>query len=433
MKKTTKLFLLIGIVLTQSLYSQYNGDYQTIKERPLKKELPCEFSWAAVRTATGMRNFTSAHREQPFQGPCLSFAFNAAIETTYMIEYDQMSPLKLSDAYLDMKVFSEDMNAYKTVLESGFEIPKHIPGSFEYMPSTFLPGVDSWFDTAYNSFRLKAMNCINDGRNFVVSAIDEPPTTYEVLDTCGDFVTEDDYLSVDDVIAIPMDIIPTVKDLKEIIIEKGPVVIKVNNEKIGSEYTLQKFKNYTTPSIETLSYHAFTLIGWEDGPGDTTKWIVKDSWLSAGAVSNMMSDTEFIDLLTSETIELYRVENVVKNDTLPNVSTFTVDYDLQCAPVPQPFFLMSIGVELHYAWIGGKLYSKFFVHSNIEADEWEWSILTPSYTTSEIHGSTHSSILLSPHESGYVSLKVRARKDGVWTPWKHKTIYVANGSSGGMY
>ncbi|QKX03989.1 hypothetical protein HN014_03410 [Aquimarina sp. TRL1] len=432
MRNKFTIVLFLWLLIPCIVLGQYQVAYQEVsKEIKPIKNIPCEFSWKAVHTESGMRNFTTPQREQPFQGPCLSYAFNAAIETMYMIEYNETVSLSLSDAYLDMKVFDEDMAVYKTVLESGFKVPEKIPGHYEYTLSDFFPGVDSWFDPVYNNFRTKALNCINEERNFVIAAIDEPPTTYEILDTCGEPVTDFDYLTVSDVIALPFSQVPTVDHLKNIIMTQGPVVLKVTNEETDSGYVLQKFKEYSTSEMTAVSYHAYTLIGWENQTDTTTKWLMKDSWFYGEA--KIVDDEDFIELLSSGTIALYRVENIEKNNTASGVSPFVVDTALQCVPVSPLFTLWSVGVHLDYIWIGGKMYSKFFVHSNLPADEWEWEVITPAYTTSEIHGEMMSSLLVSPHENGSVTVRVKARKDDVWTPWKYKTVYLNNGVSGGMH
>ncbi|MEX0274230.1 MAG: hypothetical protein AB3N16_07630 [Flavobacteriaceae bacterium] len=343
----------------------------------------------------------------------------------YLIESNQSTPIKLSDAYLDMKVFDSQMSAYEAVLESGFKLPKRIPGSFEYMQSTFLPNIDTWMHPAYNGFRVQALQCINQEKNFVVSAIDEPPSVYQVSTTCGDPVVDYDYLKVGDAIPLtPSEVFSTDK-LKEIIIEKGPVVLKVNNTASPSGYPLQKFKNYSTTILPYVNYHAFTLVGWENGAHDTTKWEMKDSWPTA-APSKMMSNTVFMDLFSTGILEMYRVENICKNDARPFSTPFVVDKELQCQEAEEEMIeLYTLGVNLHYIWIAGRMYSQFFIHSNAPADQWEWIVDTPAYTTSEVHQSMFTSILVSPNNvSNMATIRVRARKGNTWTPWKNRTNYL---------
>ncbi|SEC52114.1 Papain family cysteine protease [Tenacibaculum sp. MAR_2009_124] len=384
--------------------------------------LPCEFSWKKVYTTYGTRNFTTPQRNQPFQGPCLSFAFNAAIETMYKIEFNTSSQILLSDAYTDMKVFVGEMPAFKTVLESGFRIPKRSP-----FQSIYLPNVNSWLSTKYNGFRMKALNCINVDRNFRVEPIDTDPGQYEILDACGTSIHEQDNLAALEV--IPINQLNSVDQLKNIILTKGPVVIKVNNVASESGFTLQEFKTYSNSDVSPLSYHAYLMIGWKNGQGNTTEWIFKDSWPIASG--KQLNNTKFLNLLSSGTIELSRVEHILKNGATSQVDDFTVNASLQCVAPQETLELFSIGTLLHHAWIGPHLYSKVFVHSNIQADEWEWNI-SNVYMTSPTNTSTMSSVLISPTSSGLVTIKVRARKGGYWTPWKQKVIHISNGS-GGMH
>ena len=48
---------------------------------------PCKFSWKDLILPNGSTaNFTTPTVGQPYQGPCLAFAFTAAIESMYEIE-----------------------------------------------------------------------------------------------------------------------------------------------------------------------------------------------------------------------------------------------------------------------------------------------------------------------------------------------------------
>ncbi|CAM1359771.1 C1 family peptidase [Tenacibaculum xiamenense] len=412
----------IAFLLSYIAFGQLDKLPDEIHLPVVSYNIPCEFSWEKVYTTYGTRNFTTPQRNQPFQGPCLSFAFNAAIETMYMIEFNTSSSILLSDAYTDMKVFVGEMPAFETVLESGFRIPKRAP-----FQSIYLPNVNSWLSPKYNGFRTKALNCINVERNFRVEPMESNPGEYEILDTCGTSIHEQDNLAAMEV--TPITHLNSVNQLKNIILTKGPVIMKVNNLALDSGYTLQKFKNYSNSEVSPLSFHAYSIIGWENGAGNTTKWLFKDSWPVANG--KQLSNSEFLNLLSSGTIELSRVSNILKNGSASQVHKFIVNPSLQCVTPQETLELFSIGTLLHHVWIGSRLYSKVFVHSNIPADEWEWNI-SDVYMTSLTNAPTMSSVLISPISSGLVTIKVRARKGGYWTPWKQKIVNISNGS-GGMY
>ena len=112
-----KKILLLFLVITTTLFSQ-------------NTPIPCAFSWQNAPTSNGNRNFVTPARVQPYHGPCLSFAFTAAIETLHAMENNINNPnLKLAEAYLDYKVWGA--GDYIPDLNSGFKIPLRSSSAFD--------------------------------------------------------------------------------------------------------------------------------------------------------------------------------------------------------------------------------------------------------------------------------------------------------------
>ncbi|PQJ21562.1 C1 family peptidase [Tenacibaculum sp. SG-28] len=378
------------------------------------QNIPCNFSWENAPTTNGNKNFITSIKNQPYQGPCLAFAFNAAIETKYAIENSINNPtLQLSEAYIDYKVWG--INNFESVLENGFKIPTKNVLNSNF--NTFPPQCNDEFNCHFvNDVR----NCINDTngqKNYSFNMI-EVNNSF-VIDpnnpvTCQSVVSNS--MTVNDVNQISN--INSNDDLKLKILNEGPVILKVNGL-----VNAKKFRNYSTPNTP-FSYHAFTIIGWTND----SEWIVKDSWPSMSGITQTKANVDIIGLINSNNVELYQVSGVSYNGGATSLNPVVLSVT-DCSPVP---VLSNIEVDIDYAFIGGYLYHKFWVISNEGIDNWIWGIDYPngSLKRSQVNNSNYSSVLLSPTNSGMVTVFVNGYKNGIKVT-KERRIYLSNGQLSG--
>lgn len=387
--------------------------------------LPCEFSWEKVPTINGEKDFVTTPRAQPYHGPCLAFAFNAAIETTYGIENDVSGSdlLSLSDAYLAYKVWYT--HSYVPVLNTDFKIPlasgdRNI-NSFPYFKKCRVNNPNPTECNIPRSQVLAYINHPSGQRSFKYHLNDEiSPPEWEVTDggPIGNHVTVGNAYQLDS------NTINSINDIKQKILNNGPIVLRVFGNQ-GGIHNVQKFDDYVLPP-EGLSYHAFTIIGWTSD----NSWIIKDSWPGRADIYDAKPDVDLIKLLNDGYIELYQVSNISYNGSTPSNPQISLA-PINCQP-PVNLQLSSIDLEIDHVYIGGYLYHKFWVSSNTPVDNWVWGISYPngSLKRSQVNGSTTSSILMSPTTSGNVTVYVNAHKDGKVIT-KERNIYLSNGQSTG--
>lgn len=390
----------------------------------IAQDIPCEFSWDSAPTTNGIKDFVTAPKSQPYQGPCLSFAFNAAIETTYGIENNSSSTglFSLSEAYLDYKVWSA--TNYISVLESNFKIPLKTSNSAinSFAPiSCPVNNPDPSGCSIPRSQVLAYINHPSGQKSYNISLnIDVTPPVWQVKDG-GDL---GNYVTVGDVTQLNNSTINSDDAIKQRILNNGPIVLKVSGSQRGIHNAI-KFRDYTIPS-EGLSYHAFTIIGWTND----NRWIIKDSWPGMAAITSTKPNINLINLLNNGSVELYQVSNISYNGSAPSSNHITLAVN-DCQPIVN-VQLSSINLEIDHVFIGGYLYHKFWVSSNTPVDNWVWGIAYPngSLKRSQVNGSTTSSILMTPTTSGNVTIYVRAYKNGQ-TYTKERNIYLSNGQSTG--
>ncbi len=415
---TKRLFLtLILLISAKKLFSQDN--------------IPCEFSWQNAPTTTGIKNFVTDVREQNDQGPCLAFAFNAAIETMYGIEQnkDATNLFNLSDAYLDYKAWNAP--DYLPVLNnSGFKIPVQAPP---------LNG----FAETCNPDRI---NFPCGWRNDIIKFIEDPSgqKSYKFqIDLDGDdqqvrtiVVGKDftqDYVIVKKAYELTTNTIRTIDDIKQRILNHGPVVLRVSGNKNGGLHNATNFRNYTLPDVG-LNFHAFTIIGWTKD----NEWIIKDSWPRMEGIVKTKPNTDIIGLMntslnnsgTKKAVELYQVSRVSFNGgNIPSTPKTKLSIN-NCEPEQETAINLSpISVGIDYVYIGGYLYHKFWTNSNVPVERWVWGIDYPngSLKRSQINSPNSSSVLLSPTTSGNVTVYVNAYIGGKIVATKKRNIYLSNG------
>lgn len=407
----------------------------------LLAQQPDYFSWDEVRTTpTFTRSFVSSVQEQPFQGPCLSYAFVAATEIMYNISFNKLSPntLPLSVAYLDVKDFgATEISDYQQTLQNhGFKLPRRVFSFDEnYRISSFLPSYVA-YDVpeddrgTYRGFVNTAKNRVDNEEHFRIENTETEPDEFWEIDNSysGVSILSNDYLTVGNVHQFnPAD----VEAIKEQILTHGPLVIKVAGNIVPN------FENYSGYS-SSLNYHAYTIIGWEDQSSAVTKWKLMDPWPGDSKIfySKSISNSSLMSWVNNNGIDLGYVDGIKLNGANSTASVFMVDRSLQgTLEVPVTLTLSSIDVDIDYAFIGGYLYHRFWVTSNVDVDSWVWGIDYPNGARkrSQMNGSMTSSVLLSPTTSGVVTVYVTATKDGVQTT-KERIIFLSNGQGfGGIY
>ncbi|EZH74099.1 hypothetical protein ATO12_14590 [Aquimarina atlantica] len=404
-----KSLLLLLLLLSTQLFSQ---------------TIPCDFSWNNAPTTGGNRDFVTSARAQIDQGPCLSFAFNAAIETMYGIENSVYgsSLFSLSDAYLDYKVWNAPN--YLPILNSSFKIPLAVAGGEinAFAPQTCpVNNPDINGCSIPRGSVLAYINHANGQRSYrIFLDTNFSPPVWAVDDggALGNYVT------VGNATQLSTSDINSVNDIKTKILNNGPIVVKVSGIQNGV-HDAKKFRNYNIPAAG-LSYHAFTIIGWTSD----SRWVIKDSWRGMSGIVNTNQNVDIVGLMNSGSVELYQVSGISYNgnNTSTNPTVLSVN---ECIPTIN-LTLSSISLDIDYAHIGGYLYHKFWVSSNIPVDRWVWGIDYPngSLKRSQVDNSDSSSILMSPTTSGLVTVYVRAYKNGQ-TVTKERRIHLSNGQSSG--
>ncbi|CAL2103382.1 conserved exported protein of unknown function [Tenacibaculum sp. 190130A14a] len=390
----------------------------------IAQNIPCDFSWNSAPTTNGTKDFVTEAKSQPYQGPCLSFAFNAAIETTYGIENNVSgnSLFSLSEAYLDYKVWSA--TNYLSILNSTFKIPLTTSNSAINSFAPISCPVNNPDPSGCSIPRSQVLAYINHSsgqKSYNISLnIDVTPPVWQVTDggALGNYVTVGNAYQLDN------NALNTDEDIKQKILDDGPIVLKVSGSQSGI-HNATKFRNYTIPA-GGLSYHAFTIIGWTND----NRWVIKDSWPGMATIGTTKPNIDIKSLLNSGSVELYQVSNISYNGSSPASNPISLAVS-DCQPIVN-LQLSSINLEIDHVYIGGYLYHKFWVSSNTSVDNWVWGIGYPNGARkrSQINGSTTSSILMTPTTSGNVTIYVRASKNGQ-TVTKERNIYLSNGQSTG--
>ena len=389
------------------------------------QDIPCDFTWNSAPTTTGTKDFVTAVRSQPYQGPCLAFAFNAAIETVYGMENNVSgsSLFSLSDAYLDYKVWHSPF--YLPTLNSTFKTPlKALSLSINNFAPSSCPvnNPDLNGCTIPRSQITSLINHPNGQRSYSIffNTNVEPPV-WDVEDggALGNYIT------VGNAVELTSSSITSIDDIKTTIMNDGPIVVQVSGIQ-NNIHDATLFRNYTIPSAG-LSYHAFAIIGWTDDD----RWVIKDSWPGMAGIVNTKQNVGIINLMNSGSVKLYQVSTISYNGGTAANNPITLS-TTECTTSTVPLELSNIGLEIDYVTIGGYLYHRFWVTSNLSVDNWVWGIDYPNgaYKRSQTNGTHSSSILMTPWNSGTVTVYVRAHR-GSETVTKERVIYLFNGQSSG--
>lgn len=402
----------------------------TLSTKLFCQDIPCAFSWANAPTTSGNQGFVTPIRSQIDQGPCLAFAFNAAIETTYGIEnsVNSSSLFNLSDAYLDYKVWHAPF--YLRDLNSNFKIPLTTSGE-----------EINGFAPARCPVNNPNLNGCNIRRGDITQYIEHPSGqrsyrifiddigTGQPVWSVGDGGPLGNHVTVGNAIQLGTSDINSVEDIKRRILNDGPIVVSVSGSQNGLHDAV-KFRNYNIPSAG-LSYHAFAIIGWTSD----SRWVIKDSWPGMPGIVNTKQNVGILSLMNSGSVALYQVSDISYNGSTPSTNPTNLSLGACNPPVIADLELSSISIDIDYVYIAGYLYHKFWVSSNVPVDRWVWGIGYPNIPLkrSQVDGPNFSSVLLTPTTSGRVIVYVRAYKDGE-TVTEERIIFLSNGRfEGGLF
>lgn len=340
------------------------------------------YSWVECQSST---SFLPSKADQFYQGPCVAYALTAALETKiykeYGIEYD------LSELYTDYLIYNAGRNL----------------GSLNaYMQNIKIPK-----SNGDNNFPLRP--CGDPPRNQTISNIFSANKNIEVvLDLSNEQVCEgiDNILDAGNITQyatvsnVTKRTLSTNHSLRSEI-KNGPVIMRVNGSALSTFFNGR--------SSADATYHAVLIYGWQEKTGSTTKYRVKDSWPGSPntVITKAISDATLSSLQNTGDLEFATVGTVTKSSGFKSNN---------CMPT-----LTSIRVIKDYALISGDNYAKCSVTSNVAVEDWQWEINTSHTRRSFIKQSKSSSIMISPQNSGTYTIKVRAKREGIWTSWRTLT------------
>ena len=249
------------------------------------------FSWDAVLMNDGtVHNYTTPITSQPYQGPCMAFAFSAAVESMYEIENanPNLEP-DLSQAWLDYSTWGSSAPEWKGKTE-GVSFPGEACGNFplacQHEPDCHLLGDVEPF--------LEVGECFE-----IETVFNEPqfPIVWVVHGKSSQGVPAYRAVQVDDSLNIQ-----TVEDLKARIVHGGPVILRINGLS-----NILKFRQYNQAA--GVAYHAVLLIGWHETDYGI-RWLIKDSWPNMGAITYTSSDPGIPEMLASGDAVAWQVSQI---------------------------------------------------------------------------------------------------------------------------
>lgn len=114
-----QILLLIILLVTKSTFTQtIDATSPQLSIQIQDKNIPCDFSWEEVNIGTAISNFVTPAISQPYQGPCLAYAFISAIESKFAIENNiNNSNMRLATHYFDYKMHGYYPDKYKPIFE----------------------------------------------------------------------------------------------------------------------------------------------------------------------------------------------------------------------------------------------------------------------------------------------------------------------------
>lgn len=372
---------------------------------------PCAFDWSQLRLPNGsIRNFTTEAEEQPFQGPCMSFAVTAAIEAMYEIENNRpFRNLDLSQAHLDYFVFPSPN--VKPAFDGGYRIPTSSCGNFpprctdEFNDCPIQSDVKEIIDYPYSCFDIS----LRVGADWNLE--------YQVEEESNQGVN---WFGVSSVTA-PFSV-ESKDELKHLIMDKGPVIVSVINS--TEEDYLSRFVNYHDSS--EISYHAFLIIGWEDDDAGNTRWRLIDSWPGAAGYKYSRPNPGVDWLSQSSRVSFTQLEGIYLGDSSPGTTPVEFDPADQCQRGPVTPELHGVTVDEPNPQVNQWYTAVASTHCETDIAEWEFETSGVAVETgSENPDGCNYSISLRPLSSGTLTVRARAKStDGLWSDWASYSVEV---------
>ncbi len=258
-------------------------------------QLPCKFSWDNVIVGENQRNFTTPASAQPYQGPCMAFAFNSAIEIMYRLEHDATTlPVSLNDAYIDYFVWDWS----KTLPADSLSIIAD--GDCGNFPPGCINEEDCLMWGEVNPLILRG-SCFEITREFVEYDSKGNPVFDWVYHANPTSSAGIDWFSVGQ---LEQGITFTsTNEIKSRIIDYGPLVLRVDGPAI------ENFRHY---GPHNAAFHGYVVLGWKD-VGEGTQWLLKDSWPGDAGFFYSKTDPGIQELIDANYVTAYQVSNISKN------------------------------------------------------------------------------------------------------------------------
>lgn len=275
------------------------------------------FGWNQVLMNDGsVHDYTTAAESQPYQGPCVAFAFAAAMSMMYKIEHaDPTLDTDLSDAWMDYRTWGNPIGAWKDAIEDQ-PYPEESCGNFP-------PNCAS----EPMCHVLGDVQCyVFDDTCYKISAIySDPPTPPEYVvsqqSSAGIYWLSAGH--VDDTL-----VIQTVEDLKGYIVERGPVVLRIDRSS-----NILKFRKYS--NAKGVAFHAFVVIGWQESEAGI-QWLIKDPWKGMAGITYTALNPGIPALWAAGDVAAWQVSEIAYikkgNVKKPGQSWPDFDPENQCSP-----------------------------------------------------------------------------------------------------
>lgn len=350
----------------------------------------------------------------------MAFALVSALEAQYEIDHNRPNRnLNLSEAFVDYEVYDWKNANLTSVFQNNFAIPEEGAGNF----ATRCPNEQNC--PLLGDVRA----CINNGQCFVIQDIyNETTHEWEQQVQCTPCPPGIKKARGTNVVKVNSGI-SRVDDFKSKLIFEGPMILKLNGHSVVNE-----LYNYNATS--SLTYHAVTVIGWEDVAGGT-KLHFKDSWpgsATAFKYSKVITDTRLETLIDNGEnspgtgFELFQVRNAhVVGERVPYINFSYFSPADQCPPpVLNPPVVQHIFIDGPVIHRNIQHMAYATVNCNGEpAVDWQWSIVS-SASNSPIENGCNSRIRFTTYTQGNsLQIKVRAKAaNGLWSPWKTRTFTV---------
>lgn len=421
--------LLLGILLLTNASALAKRSLPPDVSEPLPPPIPCQFNWAALVLPDGStKDFTTPAKQQPYMGPCVAFAYAAAIEAMYEIEGNRPEAnIDLSEAHIDYKFWAA--RDYGAGFVGGSFGPYLAPtqgcGNFPRYCTheeacRFNMETQPFYDSGqYNCFSIDPYFMEDNGVH---------KWQWEVNPEPNRGVT---WFGVKNVQQLHS--LQSQAQLKRKIMEHGPVIVIDNapyNRDIRNYPAV--YEEYELGGI--VGMHAFILVGWFESNGKTI-WRMKDSWTGGAGFVNSKPNPGLITMHQAGTVDFYQLSGVYRQKQAPGTTPVQYDASMQCPhqfsrPPTVEQIIYDEAVLRSQQW--STVESTTDCRTSIVAWEFdETSSSVPALFSGQQHLTSNgcsASVQVKPLEEGTLTVRARAKaSNGQWSPWKTRSILVDNG------